>query len=116
MEFSKDKKKKIKNFKKGKYGDRKPTKEDRKKREERKKNREQKNYEKRMARKVYEPDFVVYDHFECPSEIKSFMFIQSPMEYRRPDGKVECFRKGQLVLEYGNNIIGTLDGRYGKAI
>lgn len=75
-----------------------------------------KNVKVQREAKVYTPSFVVYEPFSCPSEILTVLYIKNPITYRRSDGKVSTFQKGQLVMKHPGDIISTLDGRYGKEI
>ena len=53
---------------------------------------------------------------EKAGEILGFYFADSILKYATTDGKIRMFRKGQLILNYGDGIIGTNDGRFGKYI
>ena len=98
-------------------GDKKNKERNRKDKNNRKENpKGKKKPKKQQERRVYTPSFVVYEPFSCPREVESVFFAPKAITYRRSDGKLDTFQKGQLILNHPDGIISTLDGRYGKAV
>lgn len=85
-----------------------------------------KEHKKRESKKQAESPKHVYKRIVIPEkerclrekagEILGFYFADSVLKYATTDGKIRMFRKGQLILNYGDGVIGTNDGRFGKYI
>lgn len=66
---------------------------------------------------VYKPVFVQPKERCTVDRVGDFVGVYiapTLLRYATTDGKERVFQKGQLILNYGHGVIGTVDGRFGK--
>lgn len=47
-------------------------------------------------------------------DFRGSFFASKPLEYISLDGRIRMFRKGQILMKFGEKTVGSLDGRLGQ--